>query len=407
MPENRSSGGLLERTSKADDYLHHSEAPRSSRFQKNSGSTSVLFVRIAITLLIACTLLSYFVKPKAPIVELVSPEQELESFEAKYPGDTGLAHRVMSSYGLAMVLFQTPYTETNVGSLENLRSWAKEQFQAAPDFLHPVRVMPEKNPNDTVIGALGYNLFASIHYTAQYFVGEFLRGRIAAFHDTSAYQSFQSAYFDLFGKDAESATLLARYQSDKAKAAIEVVLWTATWFGYVGLSLFAIMLSARSRRFEHIRLALSGSWLLIGIAHAASAWMENSIPSAITSAFSYTAALYLFKPFVLRTRDDASLKVTFIRMSSRWIALSLWLTYSLIAITLLTWIRASLPESPDPITLLMQSLNGNFLHDPESGKGLAMRAIGITWLVVSLWAFMQRQKDSNIQDELDAELASL
>lgn len=383
------------------------KSPESSPVEIESNKRQVNFVRLLVGLLAACMILSYFVKPKAPMSDLVIPEQELPGFEARYPGDTGLSQRVMSSYGLAMVLFQTPYTDTNVSSLENLRSWAKERFQATPDFLHPVSVRPQNEPNDTVIGALGYNLFASIHYSLQGIVGEVLRARIADFHGTSAYRSFQLAFFDLFGKDTESATLLARYQSDQAKKAIDIIIWTLVWTAYALVSAIKIVCSPRRQRFEKIRYSLVGVWLLIGIAHASSAWMDNSIPSMITSLVSFTFAAYFFKPFVLRTRDDASLKVTFVQLNSKWIALSSWFSCSLVAITLLTWIRASLPDAPDPITLFFQGMSGNFLHDPGTGKGIVMRAVGLVWLAISLWAFSQRKSDAKAMDELDAELKSL
>lgn len=364
-------------------------------------------VLLGVILLIVASLLSYFVKPKAPITDLVTPAQELPGYAAQYPGDSSLAKRVLTSYGLAFVLFETPYSGANVRALENVRSWGREKFQAAPDFLHPVSIRPEKEPNDTVIGALGYNLFAGLRYTAESCIGEFIKSRIAEFHQTTAYASFSTAFFDVFGKDSESATLLARYQSDKAKGAIDSVLWSLLWtVGTICCALY-VLVSPRRQRFDRIRHVLIAAWTTASISYAITAWMVNSIPAFTSALVSTALAIYFAKPFMLLTREDSSLKVAFITLSSRWIALSFWASYSAMAILVLTWIRCSVPDSQDPVTMLLSALSGNFLYDPEDGKRLIARALGIVWVCVSVWAFTQRDKDARISDQLEAELRSL
>ena len=364
-------------------------------------------ITVGVLLLLVASLLSYFVKPRAPLTDLVTPAQELPGYAAQYPGDNSLAKRVISSYGLAFVLFETPYSGPNVRALENVRSWGREKFQAAPDFLHPVSIRPEKEPNDTVIGALGYNLFAGVRYTAESVIGEFLKSRIAEFHNTTAYTSFSTAFFEVFGKDAESATLLARYQSDKAKGSIDAVIWSLLWTVGTICSALYVLVSPKRQRFDRIRHTLIAAWGTAAVSYAITAWMVNSIP-AFTSALLATAlVVYFTKPFMLLTRDDSSLKVYFITLSSRWIALSYWASYSAMAILVLTWIRASLPDSQDPVTMLLSALSGNFLYDPEEGKRFIARAIGIVWVGVSIWAFTQRDKDARVSDQLEAELRSL
>ena len=364
-------------------------------------------VSTAVVLLVVASLLSYFIKPRAPMAELVNPEQELPGFAAQYPGDNALAKRVTNSFSLAIVLIGSPYTGTNVRALENVRSWAQYKFQSQPDFLHPVSIKQEQEPNDTIAGALGYNLFASIRYNLESVVGSFLRSRIAYFHNDPAYKSFSISYFDIYGKDAEAATLLAKYQSDRAKQSIDVILWTLTWAALSSFSLLYVALSPRRQRFERIRQSLVLTWLLIASAYGASAWLSNSIPSLVTALLSTACCAYFLKPFVLLTRPDASLKIVFIQLSSRWIAFSVWATYSMLAITVLTWIRCTLPANTDPVSLFLSGLSGNFLYDPEEGKRLIARVLGIVWLIVSGWAFFQKDKDARISDELEAELASL
>lgn len=364
-------------------------------------------VAFAVLMLVAASLLSYFVKPHEHIGALVTPEQELPGFAAVYPGDSTLAKRVTNSYGLAFVEIVGPYTATNVRALENIRSWAQNRFETSPDFLHPVSVKNEQEPNDTIIGALGYNLFVNLRYCLESAVGSFLRTRIAEFHNDPAYESFSNSYFDFYGKDAEAATLLARYQSDKAKAAIDVTLWTLAWTVCLGLAGFYVTVSPRRQRFDRIRRSLIMIWALAAIGYGCTAWMANSIPAFMSALLATATAFYFLKPFVLLTRQDSSLKVYFIQLSSRWIALSVWATYSVLAIAVLTWIRCTLPDNTDPITLLLSGLSGNFLSDPEEAKHVIARVMGVIWLVTSIWAFLQKDKDARVNDELEAELRSL
>ncbi len=364
-------------------------------------------VNFAVIALLTASLLAFFVKPKAPNAQLVTPSQELQGYEAGLPGNNNLAQKVASSYSIAFVLMGSPYTAKNAEALEHVRSWAQNRFQASPDFLHPVSIKQEDEPNDTIIGAFGYNLFASVRYAMESVVGGILQTRIADFHDEAAYKSFADSFFELYGEDGEAATLLARYQSDRAKGAIDILLWTAAWGASLLSSIAAITLSSRSKRFETIRLSLVLAWGLIAVSYGTTAWMTNSIPACISGALATFAACYFAKPFVLLTRQDSSLKVYFVTLSSRWIALSVWATYSLAAITMLTWIRSATPENNDPITLLLSSFSGNFLTDPEDGKRIVARVIGIMWVLISLWSFSQKDKDAKIADQLEAELRSL
>lgn len=407
MPDSR--GAVIDRS--YEDAL-----PAVSRQDQYGGSEQRFLIgsrirnRAILAIVVIVTLssiLSYFVKPRQPLLELCTPDQEIPNYAAQYPGDNSLADRVKGSFGLAMVLVQSPYLEKNVSALESLRQWAKDGFQEARDFLHPVSIPPLKEPNDTVLGAIGYNLFAGVRYYCQSRIGDFLAYRIAEFHKEPAYISFQTAFFDLFGKDSESATLLARYQSDKAKTAIDVVLWTIIWSIWLTVAAGLVTLSSRRLFFERLRWCLSGTWALIGISYSTTAWMSNSIPAMLSGSAAFLVSLYLLRPFLLLTREDASLKVKFIQSSSTWIALATWLTYTAVAGLILTWIRGSIPQSPDPITLLLSSLSGNFLQDPEDGKRLAARLVGILWVICSLWAFTHREQDARVTDELEDSLNRL
>jgi hypothetical protein len=364
-------------------------------------------VGLSVIILAVACILSYFVKPHSHLGELVTPEQELPGVAAAYPANDELSRRVINSYGIAFVLFETPYTATNLRALENIRSWAQAHFESSPNFLHPVSIRNEQEPIDTVIGALSYNLFANIKYELEAAVGTFLRWRIAEFHNEAAYESFANSYFEIYGKDSEAATLLARYQSDRAKTSIDVILWTLVWSVSLVAAGFYVALSPRRQRFDRIRRSLILVWLLATAGYCSTAWMNNSIPSFMSALLCGTTAFYFSKPFVLLTRQDSSLKVYFIQLSSRWIAFSVWASYSLMAIVVLTWIRCVLPESSDPVSMVLSGISGNFVYDPEDGKRIIARVLAVVWIIISIWAFLQKDQDASISDELEDELKSL
>jgi hypothetical protein len=364
-------------------------------------------VGLAVAVLIACSVLAYFVKPKPPLLSLVSPQQELENYQAKYPGDTSLANRIINSYALAMILVQSPYTQTNVNSLENVRSWARENFQKQGDFLHPTTLPVTREVHDTVFGALGYNLFSNIHYFLQEQVGELLRFQIAAFHDTDAYKSFNVAFFDTFGRDADAATLLARYQSDRAKMAVDTVLWALLWLGAAVGFACSLVRRGASTRFNKLRLVIANIWLILGVQYFIGAWGTNEVSSLISAFVAGGIGLYLLKPVAIISHQESPSQITRIHMDRKWIALGAWVTCTFLAVQILTWIRAGMPDAPDPITLLISSITGDFLHDPVQAKRMISTLVGGSWLVVGIWTVWQFFKDEPLQMESDSKIESL
>ncbi len=364
-------------------------------------------ISAAVLIISLSALLSYFVKPKPPLLELVLPEQELSSYEAHYPGDTTLADRVVKSYRLAMVLVQSPYTQRNVISLENIRSWARERFQSQPDFLHPAILSVPRESHDTVFGAIGYNLFTGLKYWLEDSAGELLRFQIARFHNTGAYESFASAYFDFFGEDSDAASLLARYQSDRARLAVDVVLFAFSWLCASVLALCAVVVSRGKKRVERVRRVVGAGWLLLGLSYFSAAWTNNEVASLVSALVSGGIGAYLLYPFVIASHEEAGPRLLRICLSSQWIALATWFSFSLISIQILTWIRSGLPSAPDPITLLLSSLSGNFIHDPISGKRALTIGVAVSWIAVSLWTVRQQKRDIMAQEEAAEELAAL
>ena len=347
-------------------------------------------VKVAVSALICCAILSYFVKQKPPLLELVSPRQELPSFAPTFPGDTRLADRIVKSYALAIVLEQSPYLQKNINSLESIREWAHDEFQHSPDFLHPSTIATTPEGRDTVFGALGYNLFAPLHYWLQACCGEVLRYQIAKFHETSAYHSFNAAYFDFFGSDSESATLLARYQTDRAKLAIDVVLWSTVWF--IGIVCGAFYLSRSKRFFEGLRVTTAAAWAVLALAYGSQAWVQGHAQALTACVFSVLLSSYFFKPFAMLKSRSGGKRLTFVYLAPRWIALAAWFTFSCICIQVVTWIKTGIPSSPDPLTLLLFSITGNFVHDPVHGKRWIGLTTAVLWLISSAWTLWQQYR---------------
>lgn len=362
-------------------------------------------VYLAIAIVVISVLLAYFGRPKPPRLELVSPRQELSDYEAKYPGDTKLADRVAKSYGLALVLVESPYTDRNVIALEAIRSWARERFQTEPDFLHPVSLESTTEPRETIIDAFFYNLFAQGRYWLEGLAGQCLSQQIDEFHHTSAYRSFRNAYFDLFGVDADAAALLARYQTEKAKLAVGVIFWC--WLWIVAIVVGAISLFCSKSRFDRLQDILVGGWLIAGISYLVIGWMDGQVSVFASALVCLAIGMYLRFPFMLTRDEQENIKLRLITLGSNWIALASWLTFSLVAVQVLTWIRMGTPNEPDPITLLLSSMTGNFLQDPALGKRIILRWTGAVWLILGVWTAFQLRRDARNARELEEGLASL
>ncbi|MBI4532608.1 MAG: hypothetical protein HY711_01575 [Candidatus Melainabacteria bacterium] len=362
-------------------------------------------VCLLILAILAGVVLAYFGRPRPPRLDLVSPRQELPEYSQHYPGDTKLADRVTKSYGLAMVLVQSPYTDKNVVALEAIRSWARQRFQQEPDFLHPVSLEIRGEPASTMFGALGYSLFAGPWYWIEQNVGNFLATRIEQFHSTRAYASFRVAYFDLFGVDADSADLLAKYQTEKAKQSISVIVWCFVWLA-AGFSAVVRLWTAR-HKCETLQAVLSYGWLLVAFSYLLSAWTDNQVCLLISALLCALTGLYLQYPFVLSVDESkGSLRFKLLNVDSSIASLALWISMSLVAVQGLTWMRIGTPSSPDPITLLLSGVSGNFLQDPADEKRWIVRLVGVFWILLSIWVVSQLRGNSLASSHID-DLASL
>jgi hypothetical protein len=364
-------------------------------------------LKTIILLTLGCSLFAFFAKPKATLLSFVTPKDLLPSYQERFPGDTRLSDRVIKSYALAMVLVQTPFTQNNVTSLEMIREWSREQFQRHPDFLHPVSVIVDRERRDTVFGAVGYTILAPMKFWLEEQSASLLRMRIANFHGSNAFRSFSKAYFDFFGTDSDSATMLALYETERARQAVDVVLWFGVWLIGMAVSGVALFNSRKRDFFLTLQKVIAGAWCLIGTEYMFQAWDAGQAPVLASGLISLMVAAYLLKPFILATHQEGGQQLLFVRLAPRWVALAFWLTVSIFAIQVLTWVRTGLPNGSDPITLLLCSASGNFIHEPISSKRLITNIVACIWVVATFWSWRQREKSEPFATNEDEVLRSL
>lgn len=365
-----------------------------------------VLVSLVVALVLGVSILSYFEKPKAPIIEVVNMMQELPGVQPSYPGDTVFADRVVKSYNWALVLVKTEFGNANVVALDSLRRWATDNFRRDPHFLHPI-IIPVPEPHFSVFDSAIYNLVAPIKYFLDERIADVLRCRIEEFHKTNAYKSFQVAYYDLFDVDAESATLLARYQSDRAKLAIDVVLCAAYWLvAIIGGAVWYFRARQGQRSTREQRLLAYG-WLCMGVYYFIIAWTTQQVTVLVSAVLALLVGFYLRRPIAVSFGQDSGLFLRLISLGPRILALVTWISISLIAIQGMTWIKSGVLSDPDPITLLVSSFTGNFLHDPTSTKRTILRVIGIVWVIASLWTLRFIRYEASGEREIEEQLDSL
>lgn len=349
-------------------------------------------ISLSVIAVVTACLLTYFVKPKSPDLVFVTPKQELPTYQPRHPGDTSLKDRIVRSYELAMIILQTPYMQKNFKALESIRQWARDRFAEHPDFLHPAVIEQPRQNHDTVFGAFGFHVFAPLHYFAQEQAAHLVRWRISQFHETYPYQTFRAAYFDLFGWDSESALLLSIYQNDRAKTAIDALLWAVAWTAGITAAGFYLIRLRKKEFYIALQRVTASVWAALSLNYFLQAWATEQASSVLSFIVSASISAYLFNPVAVVYHQEAARRLTRIRLSPSWISLAAWLTVSILAIQVLTWIRHSAPGSTDPITMLIGAVTGNFVHDPIHGKRWVTIVAAAAWVAAGLWAWRQQGK---------------
>ena len=95
-------------------------------------------------------------------------------------------------------------------------------------------------------------------------------------------------------------------------------------------------------------------------------------------------------------------------LSSRRILVFAWVIVSLLCIQFLTWLKQGVLTDPDPLTLLICSFSGDFIHEPLAVKHFLATFIGLAWS--GSFAFMLRtlaRRGTESTKEVQKKLAAL
>lgn len=361
--------------------------------------------------------LSYFGRVREPILELVSPAKMLPGAKFAFPGDTSFGERVVNHSLFAVVLHHSQYSGDNANALESVRSWAANEFHQDPRFLHPV-ILPKPVASSTFLNASAYNILAVPYYLSTQAIAAFLSSRIDSYCQTESFKAFATDYYELLGQDGEAATLLARYQTERGKSAINVLLSLVYFFAALALAPLA------NRPLRRLALhwrepfgpdgasaATAFAYFLICLAtfYFSQAVLEESTAAQSILAGIACSAVALYALFPVQISVDAS-EVLALRhtLSNRRVLVFAWVVVSLLCIQFLTWLKQGVLTDPDPLTLLICSFSGDFIHEPLAVKHFLATAIGLAWSVS--FAFMLRtlaRRGSESTKEVQKKLAAL
>src|SRR5262249_14749881 len=242
-------------------------------------------------------------------------------------------------------------------------------------------------------------------YELEDVVGEFLKGRIDSFHYTKQYSTFRVAYFDFFGLDNDTAALLAKFQTEKARGAIPIILWFPLWVVATTIGAAAVLVA--KSRFETLRRVLGYGWILAGLCYVVLAATDNQVSALVAAVVCGLVGVFLRYPFVVTRQASGVPELRLVYMGSNWVAVALLTTVSVVVIQVLTWIRTGAADAPDPVTLLLSSLSGNFLQDPSRAKRTVLQVFGVLWVLAAVWTATQLKGDVKTARETEESLASL
>lgn len=329
---------------------------------------------------------SYIFKPRETMRQLVAPEKMIPHTRLEFPKDTSFADSVMKSSSWGVVLLHSEYSNGNANALEAVRSWAAEQFHRDPRFLHPV-VLPKASNNSTFLNASAYSLFAAPYFALSDIASTWMGGQIEKASAGPQFAAFRDDYVGLFGSGSEAATLLARYQADRARSAVNPVL-SACYLLIAGL-----LMPLGSRRLR----ALAARWRIGQDGYEAAAvfayfvfalalgYFAQAVIVESTAAWSLTAALVslicgLFVLFPIRVFVDTQ-EVLLLRsnMDDREIKIFGWLFMSVLMVQALTWLKQGQLTEPDPITLIISALTGDFIHEHLVVKRALASGLAVLW----------------------------
>jgi hypothetical protein len=369
----------------------------------SSRAKYISYILIAVT--IVSFVMAYFVKPHSFDTTIVSPEIAVAT--KPFASPHSLADRVAKSYNLAFVIVKSEFSDANANALESLRNWASKNFQKDPNFLHPASLEQQVQANHSIIDSFSFSIFATSHHFLEQCVIPLLQWRINAFHATEPYESFRDDFYYVFGQDSETATLLAQYQSHRAQQAIDPILAAVFWsiLGIIGLVMYF-----RGKFNDHAskgQRVLALAWLTLSLFYMVTAWMQNRVAILISAIICGAIGLYLYRPVKISYGENHGLNLEWIKLRKPALTLLYWVTISMLLIRIVSWIKTGSLLDPDPVTLVICSLTGDFLHDPAEIKRNIDRWIGLCWTLFTLWTVFQITEEADEDFDWDEDLSAI
>ncbi|MBX9667125.1 MAG: hypothetical protein K2X93_05875 [Candidatus Obscuribacterales bacterium] len=209
----------------------------------------------------------------------------------------------------------------------------------------------------------------------------------------------------MFGVDPEAATLLARYQEERAKLASDAII------GFLFATLAAISCISyyfcSKQWLSKGRLALSYAWLSTSLLYLGCACSANEASMLVSAVVAFAIGIYLRVPMVASFDEAGYLEFRQSELNVKAIATIAWISVSLVGIQILTWIKSGSLIEPDPATLIISSISGNFFHDPSSLKRALSHVVALAWAFSSLSILWYLKRGSESTPELQAQLESL
>lgn len=370
-------------------------------------------IMVALVALICAS--SYIFKPRETMRQLVAPDKMIPHTRLEFPKDTSFSDAVMKSSTWGVVLMRSEYSNGNANALEAVRTWAAEQFHRDPRFLHPI-ILPTAGHNATFINSGAYSLFAAPYFALSDWVSQWMGGQIEMASNSPEFKAFREDYVGLFGNSNEAATLLARYQADRARSAVNPILCAiffllgclAAPFGISRLGSLAFRWRIGQPGWQEAAV-FSYFTAFLGVGYVAQALvLENTSAWSLTAALvSFGCAAYVLFPLKV-IADRSEVLIHRANIDEREVKIFAWLFLSALAVQALTWLKQGQLTSPDPITLIISAVSGDFIHEHLVVKRTLASAIAVVWslsfaYILSLIA--RRGTDSS--EEVAKKLAQL
>jgi hypothetical protein len=360
---------------------------------------------IATVLLLAvCFVLAFFVRPHSFDIESAGPPDDyavLPVHSAKVP----LAARISRGNNLALVLTFSEFSRENSTVFIAMREWGTDMFQKDPTFLYATQIGQQYEVPSSIFGSFVYNILFGPRIIAEDQILHVVRKQLHAFHKTPLFDQIRADYYDSFGRDQEAALLLSNYEFDRAKKSVPVLLSALFWLMMICVGIYRAM-KVHKTVSEKIQKSLSGLWLTLSVFYLIETWSQNSVQVLMSSILCGAIGFYLRKPIIASLQTDGSLSFKLVTLGLKPLLLISFATLSLVAIHLLTWIKTGSLQNPDPVTLILFAVSGNFFHDPVFAKRVLERTIGVLWLIALAWVLrivtMEQEIDLEAPERLDS-----